>query len=104
MKKILVVALALVVVMSFSATKADAADYGTWLFLKYLKTIDYGEVHHNMFTGTSKTTPSTATGPAGRETQMTQASRDNGAVAKEKAVSVKDVNRMPARKSYLNRR
>ena len=55
MKKILIVTIALLVVVSFGATHAQAADYGTWLFIKGVIAMDNPDVHHGLTPGAVKT-------------------------------------------------
>lgn len=51
MKRILIVTLALIVVFSFSANRANAADYATWLFVKHVIAFEHLDNHHNLTTG-----------------------------------------------------
>ncbi|MFH0882344.1 MAG: hypothetical protein V2A56_05105 [bacterium] len=61
MKKILILTMVLVVVLSFSATKAEAADYGTWLYLKYVLSLDNADPHQSLASGAASSVAGTTT-------------------------------------------
>jgi hypothetical protein len=82
MKRILILALALIVVLSFSATRAQAADYGTWLFLKLVIDMD----HSDQLTQASGNSVATATAvTADNAKQKVITHRDGEGLAKRTA-------------------